>query len=127
NSSLSPLAQGLEEGLEVLDGRVALEVVYRVEDEAAPGVEKRNPLPRFSIDLVGRAEGHRFLSVHPAAPEDEVFAELTFEAGGIHLGGGALDRVEDIKSGVDEVGNELVHRTAGMNVGLPGGAPMDEA
>ncbi len=66
------------------------------------------------------------LGIDAAAPEGDVLAELAFELDGVHLSGGALDGVEDIETGVDEVGDELEDGAAGVDEGFPVGVFVDE-
>ena len=119
SSSRSTVPHGAEQGQHVFRGRGALDVVDRVEHEAAALVEDVDPLADLVVHLLRRAEGNRLLRVNPAAPEDHVPAEFFLQPHGIHFGGRALDRIQDVKAGFDEVRDQLVHRAAGMNERLP--------
>ena len=66
------------------------------------------------------------LRVHAAAPEDEVPAELALELGRVHPRGGDLDRVEDVDPDLDEVGEQLADRPAGVEQDLRPGPGPDE-
>lgn len=54
------------------------------------------------------------LGFDPAAPEADILPELPLEARWIHPDGTDLHRVENIHSSVDEIGNVVGDRPAGM-------------
>ena len=60
-SSLQPsrrrVARRAKHGQQVLDRRVALDIVNRVEDEAAARAEDLDALAHFAVDLLGRGAG----------------------------------------------------------------------
>src|SRR5271166_7038749 len=98
-SAAGALGDGPEQGENVLHGRGPLDVVDGVKDESAVRPEDVDPLAALPVDLVGRSERQRVLRVDPASPEHDSAAEFPLQADWVHLGGGALHRVEDVESG----------------------------
>src|ERR1019366_4095175 len=103
-----------------------LDVVDGVEHEPPAGGDDVDPLPALPVDLLGGAEGQGVLRVDAAAPEGDVAAELLLEPRRIHLGGGALHRVEDVEAGGYEVRDQGIDVAAGMDERLPGRTAVDD-
>ena len=96
-------------------------MVRRGEDVAAAGTKRIQAFPGFADGFVAGA-GEGALHVE-ATVQDDVTAEFPLQVVGIHPLGLGLERIENIDAHVDEIGNELAHRAAGMHpdLGIGGG------
>ena len=97
------LENGFEGGHDVLRRDERLDVVDRREDETAAGREIIDPASNFVADLLRRPEREDPLSVHAAAPEDEVAPEAFLQLPCVHSARADLDRIHDIHPDLDEV------------------------
>ena len=96
----------------------------RVENKTAARAEDVDAFFDLLADFVGSAEGQSFLGIDAAAPEDDLVAEFRFQGLGVHPGSGSLDRVKDVKTSLDEIGEQLDDRAAGVDEDFPGGIFM---
>ncbi len=98
-----------------------------VEHESAAAIKYPYSFADFIIDLIRRPEGKRPLGVHSSAPEGDPRAEIALEGLRLHPLGGALYRIEDVDSGLDDVLHEGTVPAAGMDHDLPVRVPVNPA
>jgi len=80
-----------------------LNIVNSIEDKSSSFSEDVDAFFYLFSHFVRFAEGEHSLSVNAAAPEDQTVAIFLFEKLGVHSCSRALNRIEDVHSGVDEV------------------------
>jgi len=96
------LVDRIDHSDDVFDGRLRLNVVNGVEDEAAAGGEDLTAAQHLLADLCRRSEGQYVLRVYAAAPEDNALAEVCLQLGRVHAGGRALHGVQNVDTGFNE-------------------------
>ena len=121
----STVLDRIEDREDVLDGRIALHIVDGVADEAAVPVEEVDALAHLAIHVLRRLI-HRVLGVDAATPEGDVLAKVSFELNGVHAARGALDGIQNIEAGFDELRDERRNGAAGMNEDFPIRVAVDE-
>ena len=110
----------------ILRGNIRLDVVDRCKDKAAAGGQVIKATFDFIFHLLGSHIGKDLLGIHPATPKHQIPAKLLLQAASAHFGGAHFDRIEDIDSHLDKIGNELINAAARMEVQLDGGLILDE-
>ncbi|MBA7591070.1 hypothetical protein ES708_33221 [subsurface metagenome] len=109
---------------DVLRGCFLLYVVDCVEHKPAAGGKHTDSLSHFPLHLFGGGEGKSFLRIHPAAPEGNLRSKFVFQPGRIHSGRRSLHGIEDVQTRLDQHGNDLGYRTAGVLPDLPVRVPV---
>ena len=74
-----------------------------------------DPFPNLPLHIFYRA-GREHPRIASASPEGDLFPELSFQPGAVHSRSLNLHRVENFHADIDEVGNDLENRAAGMEV-----------
>ena len=97
---------------DVLRRDVGLDVVHGVEDEAAARRQRVDVAPHVVAHLLRRAVRQHVLGVDPAAPEDDVLAEIALELDRVHSRRPDVHRVQDVHADLDEVGQQRAHVAA---------------
>ena len=106
----SILVYSLEHRNDIFWWYIGHDVVDSIEHKATAG--------RKDFDIVANVDLHFFWGsmvddparVGATTPEGYVIAKLLFEALGIHVSGTDLHRIDDLESGVNQVGHQFVDR-----------------
>ena len=91
-----------------------MDVVYGVEDEPSAWHQLIQSPFYFFSNFSGCPKGQDMLSVAATSPENEVFAVFWLQFTWVHASRCDLDRVQDVYSGVDQVGYERLYRSIGV-------------
>ena len=102
------------------------DVVDLGEDESAARGEGPDPVADVGGDFLGRPQGQDALGVAAAAPERDVLAEFPLEPGRVHPLRARLDGVDDVDADLDQVGEDVGDRPAGMEKDFQAGVFLDE-
>ena len=108
------LLDGLIHRHDVLRRHGRLDVVHLAEHEAAAGGEVIAAPPHLVPDLLRRPALQHRLRVAAAAPERQVAPELPLELGAVHVRRRHLHRVDGVDAHLDQVGDDVVDRAAGV-------------
>ena len=108
----------IEHGNNILRRHVGLDVVYLIEDISAAGREELHPFLHMGAHFVRRRCRQHTLRVAAPAPEYDLVAEFLFQTRRLHIGGGGLHWIEDIDAGLNEMRDQVIHRSAAMQEGL---------
>ena len=99
-------------GPEVFGRDAGLDVVDRVEHEAAAAAEDLDPLADLRRISSGVPKGSVFCVSTPPPQKVSFAAEPLLQRPRVHAGRRALHRVEDVEPGVDDVRQQGDHRAA---------------
>jgi len=109
----------LEHGEDIFDGRLGLDVVDRAEDKPPSPAKNLDPFLNLASDFFRSPKGKGLLGIDAASPEGHAIPESSLQFYWIHLGRRALDRVQNVEAGFDEIFDECIDRAAGVDKGLP--------
>ena len=104
---------GLEEGDDIFNRGIDLDVVCGADDVSAPFLGRIQGVFRHRLYIFGLPKGKNMLNVHPTLERD-VLAEFLFQFFDIHIGGLRLEGLEDVEAAFDEVRDELFDVAAGV-------------
>ncbi len=85
--------------------------MHAVEHVASAPPQAVDHAADFRADLVRRSLGQHVLGVD-AAPKCHAVTEAFLEHGGLHIGGGDLDRIESVDADIDQILDERRRRAA---------------
>ena len=98
----------IEHRLDVFGRHIRHDIVDRIEDKPTTWGQSLDVLTNVIFDLPrGTTIEHR-ARIAASAPESDLIAKLFLQAGGFHIPGGGLDRVDHVITGLDQVGEQAI-------------------
>ena len=104
----------IESGDDIFGGHKGLDIVDGGEDEPTTRRQIINTPLNLVAYLVRCTEREHPLGIDAATPEDDIITVGSLQSFGIHAFGRDLHRINDVEAQVDEVGDEIIDRTATM-------------
>ena len=116
----------VEHGDDVFRGDVAHDVVHLIEHETGIFAEDAGQKAHVLTHLFGRLEAENLLRVAAAAPEADLVAVAILERIRLHVVCGDLHRIQHVDAGLDEIRDERLDGSAGVQEYLLVGIFVDE-
>ena len=110
----SILQGGIESCHDILWWNECLDVVHRCKDKASAGRQVIDTVFHLVNHLLRLTKWQHLLGIHTSTPENDVPPELSLQFPGIHTFCRNLDRVQDVKSDLDQIRDQSTGSTTAV-------------